>query len=470
VKILLILPTGVAWRNFVLGNFIPELLKQNELVILHALPEAFIQDQVERFGPRVQWLRLPKYREGALRYTLRRVFLWGHMRAGNTQAMQLMLAKSQPKGLSSLRAISEQFAWLVSKAFSTPARVRKLVSLHNWLLRFSPAPKAFEKIFHEQQPEIILCADQRPVIMAAAVKAARNMKIPIGTYIFSWDNLSSKGRMPTDYDFYLVWSQLMKQELLQFYPHLRPESIHITGSLQFEVYTDPAFYLSREEFCAMIGADPARPILCCAGEDFSTVPDGEKHPGILARLIREQKIHHNPQLVARPAPIDPGERYQAVLQQYPEILWCPPRWLRQPGAGWGQAVGTREDVILLTNLIRHSSMCINVTSTMTIDFAILGKPTVNIAFDASQPPAHGKPVWEVLFKFEHYRNVLDLKAVQLAFSEEELAQKINLYLEYPGLDEQARQRLVELEIALPLEQTSARFANALVQVAAQPKS
>jgi len=42
------------------------------------------------------------------------------------------------------------------------------------------------------------------------VLAAKKSNILNATFIFSWDNLASKGRMAATFDHYLVWSNSMQ--------------------------------------------------------------------------------------------------------------------------------------------------------------------------------------------------------------------------------------------------------------------
>ena len=51
--------------------------------------------------------------------------------------------------------------------------------------------------------------------------AAKSLGIPTATFIFSWDNLSSKGRIAAPFDYYLVWSEHMGDEWGSFTERLR---------------------------------------------------------------------------------------------------------------------------------------------------------------------------------------------------------------------------------------------------------
>ena len=98
-----------------------------------------------------------------------------------------------------------------------------------WRSRTRPEVDDYREIFNRIRPAVLFCSHQRPTTVLPAVLAARSLGIPTATFIFSWDNLSSKGRIAAPFDHYLVWSDHMRQELLQFYPHVPHENVHIVG-------------------------------------------------------------------------------------------------------------------------------------------------------------------------------------------------------------------------------------------------
>lgn len=98
---------------------------------------------------------------------------------------------------------------------------------------------------------------------------------------------------------------------------------------------------------------------------------------------------------------------------------------------------------------------------MTLDFAVRDKPVVNIAFDASEEPAFGVPMWDYYYRFDHCRPVVEMGAARFARSREELVEHVNAYLEDPSLDRDARSRLVDLEISCPIGESSNRVIEAL---------
>jgi hypothetical protein len=315
--------------------------------------------------------------------------------------------------------------------------------------------KHYQALFRAQRPDILFCSHQRPVEIVAPVLAAMELGIPTATFIFSWDNLTTKGRIAAPFDHYLVWSEKMAEELLRYYPDVSRDRVHLVGTPQFDVYADATVLLTREAFFRQIEADPNRRLICYSGGDAGTCPDDPAHLRLVLSMVRDGRIHGNPQVLLRPSPVDNGERFAGVRQEFPGLRYAPPSWTHTRG-GWAGVIPLPSDVPFLANLTHHSDLNINVASTMTLDFAIHDRPVVNLAFDVSSPPPLGVPLGQLYYQYEHYRPVCDLGAARIARSPEELADHINNYLLNPALDRENRRRLVELEVGVPLGASATR--------------
>src|SRR6266478_6096928 len=96
--------------------------------------------------------------------------------------------------------------------------IRILDRAHRWAARRGAAVGHYRQLLRRLKPSVLFCTHQRPPQIVAPVMAARSLGIPTATFIFSWDNLSSKARIAAPFDHFLVWSELMKDELLRYYP------------------------------------------------------------------------------------------------------------------------------------------------------------------------------------------------------------------------------------------------------------
>jgi hypothetical protein len=125
---------------------------------------------------------------------------------------------------------------------------------------------------------------------------------------------------------------------------------------------------------------------------------------------------------------------------------------------------TAEDVQFLANLTHHVDVNINLGSTMTLDFGLHDRPVVNVAFDCSDPPALGMPVWEYYYNYEHLRPIVELRTTRIARTREQLADHVNAYLEDPALEREGRRRLAEMQVDVPPGESSRRIVQVLEQL------
>lgn len=456
MRVLLLAPDGVGVRNFLLEPFGSVLRRAANVRVLTGFPPDLLPE-----GWRGQAEAMHVYREGAagmfLRYALANAHLW----RWDTRAMRFvrrMPVRGSWKVHALQLAARTAGRWLASEA-GISALERGLQSL----VRRRGEVQVYKAMLARWRADAVFCTHQRPSVVLPIVMAAREMGIPTATFIFSWDNLTSKGRIAAPFDHFLVWSRLMKEELLRYYPDVSEDRVHIVGTPQFEAYGDPNQLVPREEFCRRIGADPGRPLICYSGGDTTTCPNEPRQLASVMELARRGAFEGNPQWLFRPSPADRGGRFGWVKEQYPEMIFRQPAWIYPREGGWTNIVPTQQDVWFLANLTAHADVNVNVASTMTLDFALRDKPVVNIGFDVDEEGRSRE--WLEYYSFDHYRPVVELGAARVARSPEELAEHVNAYLRDPSLDREGRRRLVELEVGAPVGQSSQRVVDVLASIA-----
>jgi hypothetical protein len=459
----ILLPDGVGVRNFLLGPFLPMLSREATGLILHPIPESKLDDYRGSCNGQFQWHEFAEYRETPLAATLRYSLAYAQMYWGDTQSMRYG-RQAQLRG-TWRRRLMMRTARLIGRAFASPPGIKRLDRWHCREVANVPQVADYQKLFHEAKSSVLFCSHQRPLEILPAVLAAKALGIPTACFIFSWDNLTSKGRIAAPFDHYLVWSELMKQELLRYYPDVTPERVHIVGTPQFDPYADEKLVCTRERFFSRIGADLSRPLICYSGGDTGTAPEDHLHADILMGLVKSGRIKGWPQVLVRPAPVDDGARYQAVRRKYPELIFAQPAWLHTEPGNWARCIPTPGDVQFLASLTRHADVNVNLASTMTLDFAIHDRPVVNVAFDVHNPPLYGRPpLWEYYYRFEHYRPVIEIGAARFARSAEQMAEHVNAYLENPALEREERRRFVELQVGAPVGKSSRRVVETLKRI------
>lgn len=463
MNLLLLVPDGVGVRNFILGDFLRQAVEKGKVHALHVFPENLVTTYSEGLGPKVQWQPLVPYGDKPLSFTLRNALSYAQMYWADTQAMRYN--RRLPVSGSWRTRTAVHTAQFVGRAAASPRGIKVLDRWHCSAVDRMPAVEYYRQLFKEIKPSVLFCSHQRPLTILPPVLAAKSLGIPTATFIFSWDNLTSKGRIAAPFDHYLVWSEHMRRELLHYYPDVSFQQIHIVGTPQFDPYANGKMLWPREEFFSRVGADPLRPLICYSGGDPGTCPEDPEHARVLLDLIRTGRIIGNPQILLRPMPVDDGIRYSNVRRNYPELIYLQPAWLHTEPGNWSRVMPLLEDVQFLANLTNYADLNVNLASTMTLDFAIHDKPIVNIAFDVASPPPFGKPLWEYYYRFEHYRPVVEMGAARFARTPDELADHVNAYLKDPNLDSNNRRRLVEFEVSLPLGRASQSIVEVLETIA-----
>ncbi len=460
MNVLLLVPDGVSVRNFLLTGLPLHLSEGGAVDVLlgSGLPSR------EAVGaPGIRNLAvLDDYPERPIEASVRRTLEYAHLRWCDTEGTRFSLEAPIP-GSGRSRAL-RGVAKCASRATAGPRSLPRLVQAHDWLAHRRSEADRYVDLLCEWKTDVVLCAHQRPLPVLPVVVAAKRLGVPTATFIFSWDNLTTKGRIAAPFDHYFVWSDQMADELLSFYPDVDTERVHVVGSPQFDPYADPSLVWDRERFVRELGLDADRPVICYSGGDTLTCPEDPDHLRIVCELIQSGRIRGNPQVVLRPAPVDTSDRYDLVLDRYPVVM-SRPAW-RDPGLGWAAVSPTRHDMELLVNLTRHSDLNINMASTMTLDFAIHDTPVVNLGFDVD-PSRNLTPRY---YSFDHYRPVVEMGAARVARDPSHLAEIVSDYLADPSIDRDGRADFVDHELRVRPGDSVLAIAEALRVIASPDAS
>lgn len=463
LKLALFIPDGVALRNFVLGNFLRELPASTAVDLYHNMPKATADIYAAGTPEHVNWQPMLEFNQSRAVSALQTCLAYAHMYWADTHSMRRAASRPVRAGLKTkLRVHSCR---LVGRMNADPKRIETMDALHLSLVKRHHEFAAYKQLFEKTKPSVVLSGCQRPSNVLPAIVAAKELGIPTVAFIVSWDNLSSKGRIVAPYDHFLVWSENMRHELLTYFPHVKNENIHVVGTPQFDPYGDQTIIWDRKDFFQRVGGDANRPLICFSGGDVGTCPEDHEHVRILMQNIRNGVIRHNPQVLVRPSPVDDGKRYDSVRKDYPELIFEQPRWTHSQSGDWSRVTPSAEDIQFLANLVRYADMNVNLGSTMTLDFGLHDKPVVNVAFDVTDPPLFGMPVYDYYYKYEHFLPVVEFGASKIARSADQFPSFVNAYLDNPALDREGRRKLVDLHVDVPPGQSCQATAAALQRIA-----
>ncbi len=177
--------------------------------------------------------------------------------------------------------------------------------------------------------------------------------------------------------------------------------------------------------------------------------------------VKNGSLLKNCQIVLRAHPIGGLLRFKKILDQYKDIIPMEtnsedPKFLLK----W---IPSLEDIKCLVNIIYYSNVIINHCSTFTLDAFVFDKPVINLAYDLLRKSKMEEYVINC-YKYDHYACVLDYNSVKIAFSEEELINHINHYLQYPSSEEEGRKRVLELQLGKIRGNSSEIISNKLLEL------
>ena len=460
-RIGLVITDGVGFRNFILSDFLDKALKQGDLVIIFS---CIPKENYEIVKGKCKVIELEVFQESSITWLFRKTKELTHLQnhRKNNFGIQdnIKITKSTSK---STRGKIVRFLHKFTKVFHSERLVNFYYFLQEKSFQNNLHVKNYKNILTRYRVDVLLFTHQRPPYIAPIIYAAKKRKIVTATFIFSWDNIASKGRMAGDFDHYLVWSNLMRDELLQFYSKIKSKSIHVIGTPQFSPFVMKTYGYTKEKLCEKFCLDIEKPIIFFTCNDASSKND-PLYLEILAKAIEEKKIHEAVNLIVRTSIADDGKTFEH-LRKYKFIKWNNPKWEltrinhQEP---WSQRVPDKEDIDDLKSLLNHCTLNINILSTITLDAFIFNKPVINPVFGNENNELFND---QKFLKYKHIKLLVDSKSSSIVKNKIDYIEEVNNLLDGKEIREKARDSFLDLEILRPLEKTSDRIVKALKELA-----
>ena len=341
------------------------------------------------------------------------------------------------------RGIATRFIHKWSKRVHSEKWIQHYNRLQQKTFHSHEITKKYQEFLKEYGISMLFFTHQRPPFIAPLIYAAEQLQIKTTAFIFSWDNLASKGRMAGNFDYYLVWSNLMKQELLHFYQSIKENQVSIVGTPQFEPYVLERYKTNKEAFYSKFNLDSTKKTICFSCGDISTSKNDELYIETIALAILDNAIK-NVNFIVRTSPAEDPIRFEKLAEKYSFIKWNYPKWIlsrRGHQEVWSQRIPSIQDLKDLRGLLEYSDLNINMLSTMSLDAMLFDKPIINIDFDEVGRP-YLKSIRR-LYDLDHYLPIINSGGVRLAHSLSELKDLIIKYINNPSLDYEGRAKIVE---------------------------
>lgn len=456
--IVAILPRGEAIRNFVHTGALDYLQETSDLTVLSVIPDSGTYKTLEsRFSRVVPLLPTPdKYAVGLVRELLD----MAHGRHLWSMAARERWRLRDTEANTPWRRVKRQAKKLASYPWANEYGIRLLEKTERFVSRCLEPTDAYERLYKNLKPSLVFNGSHiHSAVAIHAVQAAQWLGIPTATFVFSWDNLTSQGRFIPTYDYYFVWNNAIREQLLKIYPTVRPDQVVVTGTPQFDFHFSQESPWTREEYCQRIGVDPGRKLVLYStgmAEAYTAEPVIVEQ---IADLLPGMEELQRPQLVVRVYPKDLTGRFEDLRRRRPDIVFPPAKWVD----AW--LTPTQEDTQLFTNTLRHVDVGINVASTVSLELCMFDKPVLNVGYD---PPGVNsvRVPYARYYEYDHYRPLVESGAVQLIREPSEMRAQLRKALANPRAHSHQRRAFIERMFGNTLDGRShERVASALMKIA-----
>jgi hypothetical protein len=234
-------------------------------------------------------------------------------------------------------------------------------------------PSRMVAFLEEQAPDLLMVT---PLIgfgtpQADVVRAARRLGIPVCFPVRSWDNLTNKGLLRDAPDLVLVWNDLQRAEAIELHG-VPADRVVVTGAPAYDHWFAWQPARSREQLCAEVGLDPARPIVLYVGSSQFIAPD---EPEFVRRWAAALRAHggllRDAGLLVRPHPLAADGFRELELDDPQTSIW--PR-----GGEFPLGDAARQNYF---DSIFHSAAVVGINTSAQIESAIVGRPVHTILAD-----------------------------------------------------------------------------------------
>lgn len=461
-KIGIVIADGVGYRNFVMSDFLNQLEIGFDEVIIYSCLKKEVFKSINSDKIKVRELSI--YKESRKTWFYRKLKEVAHMKLHlSFFGIKCSYSNGNPKRINSKRALITKVAYLLANLFHSEKNIVFFEKLQYKSFSRSNVFKRYVRMLQEDLPEHLFFTHQRPYNIAPLLGAAKLNNITSSSFIFSWDNLASKGRMLGEFDYYMVWSKLMKEELLYFYPKTNSNNISIVGTPQFEPYVMSKYEIDKDSFYKKFNLNTNKKIIYYSCGDVSTSKLDPLYIETIAKGIKNGKIL-NSNFIVRTSPAENETRFVDLKREFPNIIWNFPDWKltrENHTETWSQRLPHIEDVKDLRGLLMYSDININMCSTMSLDIMLFDKPVINAVFGNENNDLYNDQKY---LSYAHYEKVVNSGAVVVAKDKDELIIAINDELKNPAKRAEKRKLLLDLKIGAPLVGTSKRIVKILQNI------
>ncbi|OGQ81407.1 MAG: hypothetical protein A2289_05805 [Deltaproteobacteria bacterium RIFOXYA12_FULL_58_15] len=327
--------------------------------------------------------------------------------------------------------------------------------------------REFDAVLTAHRPDLVVTGtpgvDPRD---AHLVRAAHRHRITTATVMLSWDNLTSKGYVSDWPNHLLVWSDLMAEEAIHYHGFPRG-NIHWCGAAQFDHYSGFREAFDRDTWRKAHGVPTDAGLIVYGTINPAIMPHELEVVREIVSAVRGKRFSRPVYLWIRLHPQIVKGVYARSLEPYLQ-LGGPDVHVEVPPVQSGQLAWDlpKADSQHLASLLAAADIVATPCSTLVIDAACVGTPSINVFFDGPNSVAQE---WSAR-RFEvytHYAKLIATGGIHNAYSLDDFIRLANRSLNGEISHTEGLRAIVEQQLNRLDGNAGARTADMLLKLARQ---
>jgi hypothetical protein len=253
-----------------------------------------------------------------------------------------------------------------------------------------PPPDTIVRFIAGRQPDAVLVT---PLVDLGSqqidyVRAARQLGIPCGLAVWSWDHLTSKARLREYPDRVIVWNDTQRREAIQ--DHGVPaDRVVVTGAQCFDHWFTRRPSRTRGQLCAELGLPPDRRLVLfvCSGLAKGSPPE----PPTVREWLSWVRASADPELAGAAVLVRPHPAHTREWQGVDLGAFA-------PVALWGANPVDEQTRTDYFDSLYHADAVVGLNTSAFIEAGILGRPVLAVLMPGFHDTQEGTPHFRYLMQ------------------------------------------------------------------------